>query len=263
MDLGLSQSTFIITGGTSGIGLAVVSLLLREGANVVTCSRSPERMESNLRSLYNAFPNRLHWQQADVHDSAQMADLIDATVKRFGTITGVVNNAGQSHLSTFRDTSLNDWHNEFSLKIGSVVNTVQPALPFLEENGAVASVVNINAILAREPNPQLIATSAGRAALLNMSVSMAHELASDGIRVNSVAVGLIDTGQSIRRYEASETEESYEAWKHNLAHSARIPLGRIGEPEDVANVVAFLLSSRSAYVTGTVIDVDGGKANYM
>src|SRR5699024_7963575 len=113
----------------------------------------------------------------------------------FGGLTGVVNNAGKSRQSTFRTTSLSDWHDEFDLKIGSVVNTVHPALPFLQGGGAV---ININAILGREPNAHLAATSAARAALLNLSVSMAREFAPEGVRVNSVAVGLIDTGQTVR-----------------------------------------------------------------
>lgn len=146
-----------------------------------------------------------------------------------------------------------------SLKISAVVNTVNPARPLLARaQGRWASIVNLNAVLAHRPNPDLIATSALRAALLNLSASMAKELAPEGIRVNSVSVGQIETGQTERHYAASGSTETYDRWLQQRADQSGIPLGRLGTASEVANLIVFLLSDRASYLTGTPINIDGG-----
>jgi NAD(P)-dependent dehydrogenase (short-subunit alcohol dehydrogenase family) len=126
-----------------------------------------------------------------------------------------------------------------------------------------AAVVNVNSILARQPERHLVATSAARAGLLNLSKSLATELAEFHIRVNSVLVGLVDTGQWERRYRASESKQSFESWSREIAEDRGIALGRFGTAAEVAATIVFLLSSRSSYITGATFDVAGGVNRYV
>jgi len=121
----------------------------------------------------------------------------------------------------------------------------------------------VNAILAKQPETRLAATSAARAALLNFTRSLASELGPDGIRVNSVCLGLIDTGQWRRRYEVAGTPQSYEGWSAEIAADRGIALGRFGRAEEVAFPVVTLLSPLSGYCTGASIDVGGGVSRYV
>lgn len=262
MDMRLDDAVVLVTGGSSGVGLATVRLLLEEGAAVATCGRDRERLEDALEPLRATAGDRLFWQVCDVRDEAAVAAFVEATVDRFGRLTGLVNNAGQSRLSTFATTSDDDWRDELELKFLSVVHTVRVAHPYLAAADA-AAVVNVNSILARQPEPHLVATSAARAGVLGLSRSLATELAPDGIRVNSVNLGLIDTGQWRRRYEADDTELDYERWAGAVAADRGIELGRFGRADEVAAVIVTLCSPRTSYVTGASVDVGGGVHRYV
>jgi NAD(P)-dependent dehydrogenase (short-subunit alcohol dehydrogenase family) len=159
------------------------------------------------------------------------------------------------------DATAADFHDELDLKFSSVINTTASALPHLRRSD-VASVVTINAVLARQPEPKLVTTSAARAGLLNLTKSMSIEYAADGIRVNSVCLGLVDTGQWRRRYEASGSEMTFEEWERELAADRGIALGRFGTADEVAALVVTLLSPRASYVTGAALDVCGGVSRY-
>jgi NAD(P)-dependent dehydrogenase (short-subunit alcohol dehydrogenase family) len=252
MDLGLAGRTVLVTGGSSGIGLATVRLLLGEGARVATCGRRAEALEAVL----GTHPE-LHTAACDVRDAEAVQRFVDGALDRFGAIDGLVNNAGQSRMKGWRECAPDDWADEFDLKFRGVLQPLRAALPALRASDA-ASVVNINAVLARQPDPRLATTSAARAGLLNLSKTLSIDLAPEGIRVNSVCLGLVDTGQWRRRYEASGSPLAYEEWQAALAADRGIALGRLGRPEEVAHAVLTLLSPRASYITGTSIDVCGG-----
>ncbi|WP_377267985.1 SDR family oxidoreductase [Peterkaempfera sp. SMS 1(5)a] len=251
MDLGFAGRTVLVTGGSSGVGLATVRALLDEGANVATCGRRPEALERI------GAHQRLHTAVCDVRDPAAAQRLVDGVAERFGGLDGLVNNAGQSRMKPFAECTTEDWRDELELKFDGVLNPLKAALPLLRTSGN-ASVVNVNAVLAKQPEPRLITTSAARAGLLNLSKSLSMELAADGIRVNSVCLGLIDTGQWERRYHAAGSDLSYDRWQAELAADRGISLGRLGRAEEVAYAITTLLSPRASYITGTAIDVCGG-----
>jgi NAD(P)-dependent dehydrogenase (short-subunit alcohol dehydrogenase family) len=188
--------------------------------------------------------------------------MVAAGAERFGGIDGVVNNAGQSRMLGLAEATTDDFRDELDLKFASVLNTTRSALPWLERSDA-AAVVTINAVLARQPEPRLVTTSAARAGLLNLTKSMAIEYAALGVRVNSVCLGLVDTGQWRRRYEATDGALTFAEWEHELATDRGIALGRFGTADEVAAMVVTLLSPRASYVTGAALDVCGGVARYL
>ncbi|WP_327664160.1 MULTISPECIES: SDR family oxidoreductase [unclassified Streptomyces] len=253
MDLGLADRTYAVTGGSSGVGLATVRALLDEGANVATCGRDADR----LKKL--GTHERLFTATCDVRDADAVRGFVAASAQAFDgrRIDGLVNNAGQSRMKRLDDTTEDDWRDELELKFAGVLNPLQAAREYLRASDA-ASVVNVNAVLAKQPEPRLITTSAARAGILNLSKSLSQELASDGIRVNSVCLGLIDTGQWTRRHAAADSGMSYEDWQAELAADRGVSLGRLGRAEEVAYAIVALLSPRASYITGTAIDVCGG-----
>ncbi|WP_409056707.1 SDR family oxidoreductase [Streptomyces sp. SYP-A7185] len=255
MDLGLSDRTVLVTGGSSGVGLATVRALLDEGANVATCGRDADRLAR--AAARTGGGDRLLTGVCDVRDADAVREFTERAAAAFGSLDGLVNNAGQSRMKGLADSTAEDWRDELELKFAGVLNPLHAARPHLAASDA-ASVVNVNAVLAKQPEPRLITTSAARAGILNLSKSLATELAPEGIRVNSVCLGLIDTGQWTRRHAAAGSGLSYADWQAELAADRGIALGRLGRAEEVAYAIVALLSPRASYTTGTSIDVCGG-----
>ncbi|MFI9077947.1 SDR family oxidoreductase [Streptomyces sioyaensis] len=254
MDLGLADRTVLVTGGSSGIGRATVRALLDEGANVATCGRDAARLADTAASLDS---DRLLTGVCDVRDADAVRAFARHAAGTFGGLDGLVNNAGQSRMKRLSDTTAEDWRDELELKFAGVLNPLHAARPHLNASDA-ASVVNVNAVLAKQPEPRLITTSAARAGLLNLAKSLARELAPDGIRVNSVCLGLIDTGQWARRHAAADSGTTYQDWQAEVAADRGIALGRLGRAEEAAYAIVALLSPRASYITGTSVDVCGG-----
>ncbi|WP_093802687.1 SDR family oxidoreductase [Streptomyces sp. Wb2n-11] len=256
MDLGLADRTIVVTGGSSGVGLATVRALLDEGARVATCGRDAGRL-AKVAGRLGAGRDRLLTGVCDVRDADAVDGFVRRTAREFGVIDGLVNNAGQSRMKGLDDSTAEDWRDELELKFAGVLNPLHAARPYLAASDA-ASIVNINAVLAKQPETRLITTSAARAGILNLSKSLSAELAADGIRVNSVCLGLVDTGQWTRRHAAAESGMTYEDWQAELAADRGVALGRLGRADEVAYAVVALLSPRASYITGTSIDVCGG-----
>jgi NAD(P)-dependent dehydrogenase (short-subunit alcohol dehydrogenase family) len=264
VDLGLTDKVAVVTGGSSGIGLATVDQFLHEGAKVAFCGRDPDRLETAKRELESRHGSeRLLAVTCDVLDPTQVERFRDAVVDRFAGTDILVNNAGRSRQSTFAETSDQDWRDEFELKFFGVIHPVRAFEEMLERSDCGA-IVCVNALLSRQPEPRLVATSAARAGLLNLTKSLSGDLAPKGIRVNSILLGLVDSGQWSRRYDQQPDRSiSREDWLAQLARDRKIPLGRLGRPSEPAAAIVFLASPMASYTTGDALDVSGGQARYV
>ena len=259
MSFKVRDKVVIITGGSSGIGLELVKLFLAEGAKVAFCGRNPERLKSTFDALskeYDAAQMFIH--PCDVLEKEQVRNYISLVVKKFGAIDMLVNNAGQGKVADFFATDDQDWVDELKLKVFSVVNMIHAVLPYLKQSD-IASITNVNSLLGLKPETHMVATSVARAGLLNLSKNLANELVKEKIRVNSILIGLVESGQWRRRFESrSDKTKNWEEWTAGVATKKQIPLGRLGKPEEAAYALMFLASPLSSYTTGSVIDVSGG-----
>lgn len=261
MNIELEGRVAVITGGSSGIGLESARLFLAEGARVAICGRDQDRLDAAVEALGGPSENLLS-QTCDVLQKDQVAGFADSVADKFGAVDILVNNAGQGRVSNWAETDDDAWRAEYELKLFSVIHPTRAFLPCLEKSDASA-VVCVNALLARQPEPHMVATSSARAGVLNMVHSMAKEFAPNGIRVNSLLLGLIESGQWRRRYkEQAKPGQSFEDWAQELAAGKGIPLGRLGKPEEAAKAILFLASPMSSYITGTTLDISGGVARY-
>jgi NAD(P)-dependent dehydrogenase (short-subunit alcohol dehydrogenase family) len=260
MDLLLDGRVAVVTGGSSGIGLASLERFLSEGCAVAFCARDAARVASVTRDLTERFGERVLGIAGDVTDEAAMLAFAEAVHARFGRADVLVHSAGQSRQQSFSDLSDADWEAELRLKFFGLIRPTRAFLPLLRVSDR-AAIVCVAARSAKEPEPKSIATSAARAGTVNLAKSLARDLAPEGIRVNSLLLGVVASGQTERRWRARVAAgETLTLDEHHaeLARDRGIPIGRIGTPTEIAAAVAFFASPLSGYTTGSSIEISGG-----
>lgn len=252
MDMGLAGRRVLVTGGSKGLGFAAAREFLAEGARVVFCARDAHEVAAAEAELGDGARGVV----ADVTDPEQVARLIDAAVAELGGIDVVVNNAGGANPGTGESISEDALRHDYDLKVLTWQRVLRAALPQLRASDQ-PRVVNVGSVYAAHPDHRFFATAVNRAAGANLTRCWAVELGREGILVNGVDIGCIETPQwaNIRDKRAPGTP-----LEEFLAATAEedVPLGRIGRPEEAAAAIVFLASARASYLTGTTIDVAGG-----
>ena len=263
----LTGQVAVVTGGSSGIGLATAERFLEAGASVAICGRDAARLSQAECGLRERFPHgELIATRCDVLDASDVEAFASTVRERFGATHMLVNNAGQGRVSTFADTTDDAWREELELKYFSVIRPTRAFLPMLRVAATAgdASIVCVNSLLALQPEPHMVATSSARAGVLSLIKSLAGELAPERIRVNSILIGIVESGQWRRRYETqARSDQSWEDWTSEIARKKNIPLGRFGRPEEAAQAIFYLATALSSYTTGCHIDVSGGVARHV
>src|ERR1700753_448947 len=256
MDLHLNDQVVLVTGGTDGLGAALADRLVEEGARVAVCGRDSRRLAATEQRLRAAGGDALAV-QADVTSPADLERFVDAAVTRWGRLDGLVNNAGRSAAGRVDQVPDEDWIADLHLKVLAAVRCTRLAVPhrIAAGGGAIVNVLNLGAKAAGAGS---LPTAASRAAGLAITKAASKDLGEHGIRVNAVLIGLVASGQWRRRAEAAGQSE--EVLYRQMASNAGIPLGRVGRSAEFADLVAYLLSDRSSYVTGSAVNLDGGSS---
>lgn len=252
MELGLKGKVVAVTGGSEGIGRATVRRFVAEGAKVSFCARRKEALDKLADELRKAGGDVM-CMTGDASKAGEMENFIEATVKHFGRIDVVVNNAGGSGQAPFASVLDDAWQNDINIKVFAQVRTARAAIPHMKKQGG-GRIINLNMVGAKQPGAAMFPTTVSRAAGLALTKGLSKEVAADNILVNAVAVGKIKSAGQ----ERGAKRNNLTVDEHYARNSKSIPMGRMGESEEVANVIAFLASDAASYITGSCIHVDGG-----
>lgn len=244
----LSAKTCIVTGGSRGIGRAIVELFAREGANVYYFSRNEAENPQGLTQAATDGGGSVKWIACDVSDEAAVAASVEAVVAQAGAVDALVNNAGVTRDGLVFRMSLDDWDTVLRTNLTSAFLVSRAVARHMIKRRA-GSIVNVSSVVGITGNGGQTNYSSSKAGLIGFTKSLAREVGSRGVRVNALAPGFIET--SMTEKISAEVKEKMKAG---------IPLGRTGTSEDVASAALFLCCDLSSYVTGEVLKVDGGMA---
>jgi NAD(P)-dependent dehydrogenase (short-subunit alcohol dehydrogenase family) len=257
MDLELDGNAALCTAASRGLGLASARALAREGADVAVCGRTETHVDEAREELRAAGSGDVLAVRADITDPDEVAAFVEETADAFGGVDHVVTSAGGPPGGAFLEQTERDWYQAYDMLVMSVVWTLRESYPHLVDSPA-GSVVAITSRSVREVIDDLVLSNAVRRAVVGLVKTVSREFAPD-LRANAVLPGAHETGRieeliegSVERGEYPDYATGYEDW------AGDVPLGRIGDPAELGDVVAFLASRRASYVTGGALAVDGG-----
>jgi len=259
MDLGIKGRSAIVTGGSRGIGRETARQFLEEGVRVTICGRNKETLEKTRDELAKSTGGEIQSVVADTTKETDIARLVEAAGQRFGTVDILVNNAGQMYSGRFgvmNDAGLKE---QFETKIFGFLRAIRLVYPIMKE-GRWGRIVNMIGGAGKEPDPYMFGSGITNSGLLNITKSLSTEFGEEGILVNAVCPGWVDTNLWRRNAQglASELGAKSEEEARRLA-ARKNALNRFGKPEELANAIVFLCSERASYITGISLNLDGGR----
>ncbi|MDA1010647.1 MAG: SDR family oxidoreductase [Chloroflexi bacterium] len=260
MDLGLTGKVAIVTGGSEGIGFASALSMSREGARVAIAARRPDVLEAAAERIRAETGGEVLAVPTDVTDEALVQAMVRTVVEQWGGIDILVNNAGTSAAGKFEDVRDETWETDLGIKVYGAIYCSRAVIPHLRAAGG-GRIINVTTPAGKAPGAGTLPTSMARAAGLALTKAMSRDYAEENILVNTVCIGLVKSGQHERRYEqAQERNPAMTLDQFYDGMGARVPLRRVGEPQEAGDVICFLASERASYLTGTAINIDGGSS---
>ena len=263
MDLGLKGKVALVLAASKGLGRASAAALAAEGASVAIGARNRQTLEKTTKDIELETGSRVLAVPTDVTREKELEIIVAATVQEFGYIDILVNNAGGPPSGTFDTLGDEQWQSAFELNLLSAVRLVRLVLPHMRQRGS-GRIINIVSTSVKEPIEGLLLSNATRMAVVGLAKTLSLELAPDNITVNNVCPGRFLTDRLRQGHMIKEKIARGMSEAEALRSVAQdIPMGRIGKPEELAALVAFLASEQAGYITGTTIQVDGGLVRAM
>jgi 3-oxoacyl-[acyl-carrier protein] reductase len=257
MELGLKGRGVIVAASSQGMGRAAAELFAREGAQVAMCARTQKTLQEAADQIRAETGAEIYAEPLDVTDGAAVQRFVEQVSKRFGRLDVCVTNAGGPPAKNFLSVSTEEWRKAVDLNFLSVVHLAKAVIPYMQRH-RWGRIITITSISVKQPIDDLIMSNAVRAAVVGLVKSLSNEFGKDGILVNNVAPGYTATERlqelaGTRALAAGvSTEQIYQRW------AAEIPVRRLADPKEVADVIVWLASERASYVTGQTLLVDGG-----
>lgn len=257
MDLGLKDRSVIVLAASRGLGRAVATEFAREGAKVTIASRDADRLGQAAEAIAAETGGTVIAQPCDVTSHLDMEMLFDRAVREHGDVDVLVNNSGGPKAGTFETLSDEDWHAAHELTLISFMRAIRMALPLMRERGG-GRVVNMTSLTVRQPMPNLLLSNVYRAGVAGMTKSLSTEFAAENILLNTVGPGFISTDRTKELMEYRAETQGITIEEATKAITDSIPMGRMGDPAELARAVVWLGSFANTYLTGQVVIVDGG-----
>jgi 3-oxoacyl-[acyl-carrier protein] reductase len=262
MELGLRGKIAIVGGGSKGLGRACAIGLAKEGTRVAICSRNTESLQQAANEISQDTGSEVLPIAGDLSIHADIKSLVSQTVDHFGGLDILVNNSGGPPAASAQDATEEQWEQALQLSLLFFARMSREALPHMRREGG-GRIINIFASSVKQPIENLMLSAATRLGALGFAKTLADEVAKDGILVNNVAPGYLETARMMEVVESRAQSVGITQEKAMAGLSSQIPMGRVGRPEELANLVVFLASDAASYITGTTIQVDGGVIRSM
>jgi len=257
MDLGLKGRVAIVAASSGGLGKACALELARESAQVVICARNSEQLAATADEIRQATSGEVLPLVTDLTDAEQIEHLTDETLRRYGRIDVLVTNNGGPPAGYFDDLDDEAWFAAHQLTLLSAVRLIRAVLPTMRAQ-QWGRIVNITSVSVKQPVDNLLLSNVYRPGVIGLAKTLSAQVAAEGITINNVAPGYTRTNRVVELFEARAAREGGAAEDIMAELTASFPMQRMGEPEELGAMVAFLASERASYITGTTIQVDGG-----
>jgi 3-oxoacyl-[acyl-carrier protein] reductase len=257
VDLGLSGKVAIVAGGSRGLGKACAETLAAEGAELVLAARDERTLQAAATEIQSRHAKTVLPVPTDVTREQDVERLLEATLKKFERVDVLVANAGGPPASHFENTDVEAWKSGIELSLMSTIYLCRAVVPVMKRQRS-GRIVAITSISVKQPVDGLILSNTARSGVVGMMKTLSNELAPHGVGVNVVCPGYTKTDRLVDLASRMSEQEGVAENVIEKRWTDQIPMGRLGEPHELASVVAFLCSERASYVTGTCLQVDGG-----